>query len=232
MKFFYLYKITNQINGKIYIGVRSSTKHPYDDPYMGSGKRLKDAMKHYGRGAFTKVVLETFDSMELAFLREAEIVDQAFVDRPDTYNICLGGFGGDHWSYLSSREELINKRRATKQQHDASLTSEERRKKYGRQHWIGREHTETTKGLLSELNGTWLYTCISPEGQVYEFSGLRKFCSDHRLNADIFRKFANTNKPIPLPHRGPINPSRVNSSGWVVNRSPKLGHNASTSSTR
>jgi hypothetical protein len=43
--FYIIYKITNKINGKIYIG-KHQTKD-VQDSYMGSGKRLRYAIKKY-----------------------------------------------------------------------------------------------------------------------------------------------------------------------------------------
>ena len=40
-----IYKITNKINNKFYIGMHQTKK--LDDGYMGSGKRLKLAIKKY-----------------------------------------------------------------------------------------------------------------------------------------------------------------------------------------
>jgi len=49
-----IYKTTNTINGKIYVG-----KHNKDnDDYLGSGKLLKRAMKKYGKEYFCLEILE------------------------------------------------------------------------------------------------------------------------------------------------------------------------------
>jgi hypothetical protein len=49
----YIYKTTNLINGKIYIGKRSH-ENPEKDRYLGSGRVLIQAIKKYGRENFKK----------------------------------------------------------------------------------------------------------------------------------------------------------------------------------
>jgi len=44
--YFVIYKVTNKINGKYYIG-RHATKN-LNDSYMGSGKGITNAIKKYG----------------------------------------------------------------------------------------------------------------------------------------------------------------------------------------
>lgn len=96
---FYTYKITNLLNGKIYIGVHKTSN--LEDGYMGSGKALKNAIAKYGVENFKKDILMFHESEDDMFEIEALIVDQEFVDRKDTYNIKLGGFGG--FDYINSK---------------------------------------------------------------------------------------------------------------------------------
>lgn len=93
-----IYKITNRINGKIYIG-KHQTKD-LNDGYMGSGKLLRRAQEKYGIQNFTKDILYTFDSEGEMNAKEAELVTEEFCAREDTYNICVGGMGG--FSYINS----------------------------------------------------------------------------------------------------------------------------------
>ena len=44
--YYLVYKITNLVNGHIYVGVHATTE-PFDD-YMGSGYSLRLARKKYG----------------------------------------------------------------------------------------------------------------------------------------------------------------------------------------
>ena len=85
-----VYKITNLINGKFYIGVHK-TNDPYDS-YMGSGVAIKEAIKKYGKVNFYKEILLITESKELAYLEESKLTVD-FFDR-NNYNMKLGGVGG------------------------------------------------------------------------------------------------------------------------------------------
>jgi len=52
-----IYKTTNKINGKIYIG-KDTTSNPQ---YLGSGKLIKRAILKYGVENFTKEILDQTD---------------------------------------------------------------------------------------------------------------------------------------------------------------------------
>lgn len=89
--FYVIYKITNLTNGYIYIG--QHTTNNIDDGYMGSGIRLTNTYKKYGLDSFKKEILYVFDNFEEMDAKEAELVNEEFIKREDTYNIVLGGTG-------------------------------------------------------------------------------------------------------------------------------------------
>lgn len=113
VKIFYtIYKITNQIDGKFYIGTHK-TKN-LNDSYMGSGKYLKYAQNKYGIENFNKEILFVCESAEDMYAKEAELVNEEFLATANTYNLKVGGFGG--WDYINSDVEArINKNRLARQ---------------------------------------------------------------------------------------------------------------------
>lgn len=91
-KLHFCYLTQNKVNNKIYFGKHSTTN--LNDGYIGSGKLLQQAVNKYGDDSFEVVQRWFFDTEALAYLYEAEIVTENFINRSDTYNLSLGGLGG------------------------------------------------------------------------------------------------------------------------------------------
>ena len=86
-----IYKTTNLINKKIYIG--QDTKN--NPNYLGSGKYFKYALKKYGKENFSKEIIEFCDS--IISLNECEkywINFYGSTNKSIGYNISLGGQSG------------------------------------------------------------------------------------------------------------------------------------------
>jgi group I intron endonuclease len=99
-----IYKTTNLINGKFYVGkdVRNL------NCYLGSGKLLKSAIKKYGKNNFVKEILEICDNLtdleerEKFWIKELDSINNG-------YNLTEGGTGGDTFTNNSNKEEIRNK---------------------------------------------------------------------------------------------------------------------------
>lgn len=104
-----IYKITNNVNNKIYIGAHKT--NDIDDGYMGSGKYLIRSQLKHGIENFSKEVLFEFDNSFDMYAKEAELVDQTFVSRSDTYNLKVGGEGGFDYinNHLDQSHKLASK---------------------------------------------------------------------------------------------------------------------------
>lgn len=86
-----IYKTTNLINGKIYIG-QDKNNNPN---YYGSGDLIKNAIKKYGKKYFIKEILcvcETID--ELNNKEKHYILEYNSTDKNIGYNITIGGTNG------------------------------------------------------------------------------------------------------------------------------------------
>ena len=88
LKSMVVYKTTNLITGKIYVGQCVDNR----DSYLGSGKWLKRSIKKYGKQNFKKEILETCNSIEELNEREAYWISVLNSTNPKIgYNILEGG---------------------------------------------------------------------------------------------------------------------------------------------
>lgn len=171
--FYTIYKITNLLDGKIYIGSHKTKK--LDDNYMGSGKYLKRAQEKFGIENFKKEILFVFETAEEMYAKEAEIVNEDFLVTENTYNMKIGGFGGwdhinrDPSNYIEHRRrngalvgranmmrlhERVNADPALKDlcRKGAILGRIKSRENNPNGTFFGKTHTEETKLKMSEAN--------------------------------------------------------------------------------
>lgn len=123
---YYIYKITNLINGKIYIGKHQTTN--IDDDYFGSGKCLKAAFKKYGLENFRKDILLFLTNAEELALEERFVVNEDFIKRPDTYNLSVGGQNpilyGENNGFFNRTHSNVTKKRWSKQRKGRKLSND------------------------------------------------------------------------------------------------------------
>ena len=92
MTLYTIYKTTNILTGKIYIGKHQTMD--LDDGYLGSGKHLCYSIDKHGKENFSKEILFVFDNEAEMNAKEAELVTATFVLLESNYNLCVGGHGG------------------------------------------------------------------------------------------------------------------------------------------
>jgi len=170
----------------IYIGARSA--NTINDGYMGSGKRIKAVIKKYGVNNFSKVVLFEFTTRKELLQKEAEVVNEEFVLRNDTYNIVIGGGGGS----TSKTNGMLGKHQTTKHREASQQYMTNNKEKYqtneyraymsrrlkeiGHNHatFRGRTHSEATLKQMSQsskgqgigANNSQYGTCWITNGEI------------------------------------------------------------------
>lgn len=88
MKYYTIYKITNKIDGKYYVGQHITEN--LNDGYMGSGRLISRAIQKYGIDNFVKEYLHFCESEQELNLMEEQLVVTNEQD-PNSYNLTKGG---------------------------------------------------------------------------------------------------------------------------------------------
>lgn len=145
------YRTENKINGHFYYGVRTLIKP--NDPYLGSGKRLKAAVKKYGREAFERIDLVYFKTFKEALEWEKKVITKELILLPECYNLKPGGAGGS-LPWTEEKKERVKKegkyRKTEKTRKKLSISA---KKRFSREPgtFLGKEHSEETKKHLSKV---------------------------------------------------------------------------------
>ena len=202
-----IYKTTNLINGKFYIGKDSKN----NSEYLGSGLNLQKAIKKYGKENFAKTILEHCETDEQLCEREKhwikEIKAQEF-----GYNIADGGHGGNTYTdetkervrelfkgrYVSP--ETIKKRKLTRAKSPEKYKlSEERKKAIGDFH-RGKTISEEHKRKLSERmkSGTVKYSEKFLYNQTKDKTGLNNNMFGKKHTEETKKKMSEAHKKNPV----------------------------------
>lgn len=131
MDLFYIYKITNNLNGKTYIGQHKYNSEKYSDDYKslindgywGSGILINRAYEKHGLDNFTKDILvshleckEIADDAEKHFIKCYKDLSKA------EYNIADGGIGGNYGEEVNKRISAANKGRRHSEEHNRKIS--------------------------------------------------------------------------------------------------------------
>lgn len=130
VRVYYLYRITNQANSKIYIGQsidpdKRWKKHLAYSKQENKPQYIHRAMAKYGAAYFILEVIATCKTQEDADATEVQLILQYDSRNPEKgYNLCRGGEGG--WFGKKHTEESKEKNR---QAHLGTVVSDETKKK-------------------------------------------------------------------------------------------------------
>ena len=175
----YVYKITNTVNGKSYIGI--STKDPtqrngrISHHYSGGGNRLIAMdLEKYGRDAFTHEIIAANIFPELLFDLEIAYIKKFDTVSPNGYNLTHGGEG---WVMCDEvRRKMSESKKGRKH------TAETRRKmsESHRGKNLGRKHTTETRRKMSEAKRTYAAGSGPTSGRKHSEETKRKIAASRR----------------------------------------------------
>lgn len=145
-KIFYIYRITNLVNGKTYIGQHCPKENESFDRYFGSGILIQKAIKKYGKENFKKEVLysniqyrDTADSVEKFAIAKERALGKA------EYNIADGGNSSKGFHFTDEQKKLMSIR------HKGRKLSDEHKKHISEGN-KGHKVSEETRKKISEKN--------------------------------------------------------------------------------
>ncbi|GJQ43816.1 MAG: hypothetical protein JETCAE03_33140 [Ignavibacteriaceae bacterium] len=100
-----IYKITNTISGKFYIGLDTKSRKEY----LGSGIYIKRAIDKYGIENFKKEILEECETKEELCEREKFWIKKLNSKVPNGYNIADGGHGNNGKIFKGKNNPMYKK---------------------------------------------------------------------------------------------------------------------------
>lgn len=199
VKYHIVYKTTNLINGKWYIG--KHTTDNIEDGYLGSGQHLKSAIKKYGKENFTREILVFCDSEEEAYIKEAELVTMEVVNDPNSYNKMPGGEGGqkrltneelkEHKRESNRNWKEVNHEREREWKQEWYQANKERLRECHREYYqankeLLREYYQANKERYRENRRKW-----REANRERERENQRRW---HEANRDRVREYYDTNR--------------------------------------
>lgn len=171
-----IYLITNEINGKNYVGKHKLQKNESikSRRYMGSGAALNRAKQKYGIENFSKEILAICYSEKEENILETQYIALYKSIGKAEYNETSGGEKCDYWNYFSEerkselkevfrqntskmwedeeyREKLVKAHKGTPNKMKGKHYSDEVRERVSQAH-IGIKQSEETKRKISEFN--------------------------------------------------------------------------------
>lgn len=160
---YFVYKITNQVNGKIYIGKTNNIRVRWNKhkrtaivKTQGQFSYLHKAMNKYGAENFSIETLGEYDTEAEALNQESYYINLLHAnERTIGYNLTLGGDGSLGYKHTEETIKLLCEiRKGTQTGVDNNF--------------YGKKHTEETKKKIGKLNAETLKGANNPAAILTE----------------------------------------------------------------
>jgi len=166
-----LYKITNKVNNKVYIGITSQTLEQRLSIHISHSKNPKYPIQHainkYGPENFSiEMLSESENRTYISQLEEPTILQ--YDSRENGYNLAIGGIGGNLGPQAANKrletiknysperrkeyEEKLSKRNLGKTKETDAGRKAQSEKIKGNTFAKGMRHSDDTKNIISQVN--------------------------------------------------------------------------------
>jgi group I intron endonuclease len=189
----YIYKITNIINNKVYIGQtihsieKRWSRHNWNCTKERNAMAITNAIIKYGSENFKIEEIDRANNLEELNEKEIYYIKQFNSISPNGYNLETGGKNKRLSEETKRKISESNKgkkateetKRKLSESHKGWIPSEETRNKW-RKAFSGKRPSENTIRAIIESNQK-TYTLINPEGNEITFTNMRLFCIENNL---------------------------------------------------
>lgn len=192
-----VYKITNKVTGKIYIGITNQGagaryRHHWYEARIGEPSPIHRSMAKYGEENFTFEIIEVVDTYDE--LKEREKYWIKFYDsmnREKGYNLTEGGdgtFGRLHSE--ETKEKIRQKAIGRKASEETKKKMSEIQKKYSKQH---RAHADK----IRVLNYKPIEVFDLEGNKIEEFETTKRCAEKYGVSSTTVKLYCRAEQPIP-----------------------------------
>jgi group I intron endonuclease len=222
-----IYKITNKINGKYYIGSSNNLYERWNyhiihlTKNVHHNKHLQSSWNKYGKDNFIFSLIEKVQKSNLLII-EQKYLDKLRKDKKSCYNLTFiaggGGFEGKKHSKDSKNKislKLIGKYRGVDSPHYGKHHSEKTKKKLSLLK-LGKSSPNKGKKLSEEQKSKIrksllkirddiskrfrkIYTFISPNNEIITITNLKEFCKFNNLT---YSRMGGVGRGVEKSHKG------------------------------
>lgn len=199
-----VYKVTNTINNKSYIGQTiNDLKQRKNEHISGSYKSyFHNSIHKHGIDCFVwEVLCECSSKVELDEM-EFHYIKQYDTKAPNGYNLTWGGDGVHGYKHTPSHKNKISKKYTNNgNPFYGKIHSDNTKEKISKTckglntgNKNGSKQSEARKLISLSRQGKITYIFTSPTGIYYKTKHFSKFCNNRKLNEGCMRKVANGNR--------------------------------------
>lgn len=189
-----IYKISNLVNNKIYIGqtIESLAKrwkrHTWISTKNRNAMAITNAIIKYGEENFIIEEIDNAQNIDELNKKEEYYIRYYNCISPNGYNIKYGGDNNKMSEETKLKISISNTgktiseetRKKLSDSHKGWVPSEETRQKW-RDAFSGKKPSENTiKGSIEHNQKT--FTLLNPDGELITFTNMKKFCIDNNLS--------------------------------------------------